>query len=423
MTATRTVQPKMEQAWDLVAAGFFMVMLSSGLRFAIGPFVDPMLEDFGFSRTYLSTLVAISMFLYGITTAGAGRLTDRYGTKAVVIGGSLILAVTLCILGWTRSPLVFAVTFSVLTSIGYGATNHVVYNPLLAQWFQKKRGLALSIMSAASMGGIALVTPLSSLSLMWIGWRGTYLALGLLFLLVITPVLYFVLPSQRPSMHTTQGTGTTAAASANYRWQAAFATAPFWKMAMALFACGFSMNLLGTHGVPMLQEHGFSPVKAAFAIGLIGFVSIFSAPMIGWASDRWGRTMFLALIYLVRGMGFVTLLYISQDWQLFAVAVAGGLAWAGNLALTTALTAEFYGVQNTGTLFGIMFLGHQVGAAAGSFLGGWSFETLGHYYLPFLVAGVMLILGAVFSLRLPLTPGIIIGTRGPTPAPGETPAQ
>lgn len=398
-------EPQPEQAWDLVAAGFFLVMLSAGLRFAVGPFVEPLLADFGFSRTYLSSLIAVGMIIYGVATALAGRLSDRLGTKRVVIAGSFILAISLFLLGWTRSPLVFSLTFAGVSSVAFGATSNVVFNPMLSRWFIKKRGLALSLMTAGSMSGIALVTPLSSLAILWLGWRGTYFVIGAIILLVLLPVLYFTLPNDR---HSVDGLDRRLSpATGTRQWQQALHTAPFWLLAISFFGCGFSMNLLGSHGVPMLQSHGFSPVTGAFAIGLIGFISVFTAPMLGWASDRWGRTNFLALIYFVRSLGFFTLIAISRDWQLFAIAAAGGLAWAGTSALTSALTADIYGTRYTGTLYGLMFLGHQLGAASGSFLGGWSFEALGTYHPPFLIAGSLLLLGAVFSWRLPARTSII----------------
>lgn len=151
----------------------------------------------------------------------------------------------------------------------------------------------------------------------------------------------------------------------------------------------------------MLEHHGFSTMTAAFGIGLIGLVSVFGTLVIGAASDRLGRGRFLALIYAVRALGFLGLIFVGLEWELYAVAAIGGLVWSGSSALTSAVTADLFGIESLGTLFGLIFVSHQIGAAAGSFLGGWSFDTFGSYLLPFTLTAALLFGSALLSLRLP----------------------
>jgi MFS family permease len=179
-------------------------------------------------------------------------------------------------------------------------------------------------------------------------------------------------------------------------------TLPFWKVSGGLFACGFSMNLLGTHGVPMLMDHGFDAASSAFGIGLIGLVAIFGTQMLGRFADRLPRKNLLAAIYFVRGLGFFALLLVGTHVELYAAAAIGGLVWAGSVALSSAIIADVYGVRLVGVLYGWAYLIHQVGAMISSWLGGWGYERFGSHWIAFGAAGVLLLVAAGISLRLPV---------------------
>ena len=178
-------------------------------------------------------------------------------------------------------------------------------------------------------------------------------------------------------------------------------TGPFWKVALGLFTCGYSMNLLGTHGVPMLMDHGFDSMTSSLGIGMIGLVAIFSTLALGRLSDILPRKNILAAIYLIRGLGFFALLLVSTRGELYAAAAIGGLVWAGSVALSSAILADVYGTRLVGILYGWSFLVHQVGAMISSWLGGWAYDAYGSHWIAFGSAGALLLAAAAISLRLP----------------------
>ena len=181
----------------------------------------------------------------------------------------------------------------------------------------------------------------------------------------------------------------------------AMRTGTFIKITLGLFACGFSMNLLGTHGMPMLIDHCFSATTSSLGIGLIGLVAIPSTLVLGRLADRVPRRKLLATIYLVRGLGFFALLSVQAPWELYAAAAIGGVVWAGSIALSSAILADVYGVRLVGVLYGWAYLGHQAGATLSSWLGGWGFEQFGTHWVAFGASGLLLLLAAGVSLRLP----------------------
>lgn len=161
------------------------------------------------------------------------------------------------------------------------------------------------------------------------------------------------------------------------------------------------LNLLGTHGMPMLMDHGFDATTSSLGIGLIGLVAIFSTLVLGRMSDQVERRNILAVIYLVRGLGFFALVMVGAHWELYAAATIGGIVWAGSIALSSAILADVYGVRLVGVLYGLTYLGHQIGGMISSWLGGWAFEAFHTHWVAFGAAGALLLLAAAISLQLP----------------------
>ncbi len=393
--------------WNIVGAAAFLTLLSVGLRLGIGPFFLPVAQDLGFSRSLLATIVAVGMICYGLAMPVAGWLVARRGTRFVLLTGTTL--VVLAVL-WTinaRDPLSFLLSFGVLLSVGLGFTSPVALTPVISTWFTRRRGMALFFLSTGSMAGMAVMTPALALGIGHFGWRGTLIGFGTAFTLFAVPVALFVMRDVAP-VHTDLGPDEYAARTAaqgtpprSLQVREVLRTRPFWQIVLGLFACGFSMNLLGTHGVPMLMDHGFGAMHSSMGIGVIGLVAIGGTLVLGRLADRLPRRNMLAVIYSVRGLGFFALVAVGTHFELYLAATIGGLVWAGSIALSSAILADVYGVRLVGVLYGLAYLGHQVGGMISSWLGGWGYEHFGTHWVAFGMAGVLLIAAALLSLRLP----------------------
>ena len=400
--------PRWYYGWNIVAAATLLTLLTVGMRLGIGPFFLPMAEDLGFSRSLLATIIGIGMLCYGLGMPLAGYLVGRIGTRAVLlIGTAIVIASTI----WTvmaRTPLTFLLSFGVLLSIGLAFTSPVALTPVISRWFTRQRGMALFFLSTGSMAGMALMTPLLTLSIERFDWQTTLVCFAIAFAVVTIPAALFIVREDAPANTDllSEGAGSPAAAReaalAGLTFNAAIRTSPFWKIVFGLFACGFSMNLLGTHGVPMLMDHGFDAMTSSYGIGLIGLVAIAGTLILGRFSDRVPRRNILAVIYFVRGLGFFALLVVGTHWELYIAAAIGGMVWAGSIATSSAILADVYGVRLVGVMYGTAYLGHQVGAMISSWLGGWGFERFGTHWVAFGASGALLLLAAAVALQLPL---------------------
>lgn len=392
--------------WNIVAASALLTLLSSGMRLSIGPFFLPIAQDLGFSRSLLASIVAVGMICYGLAMPLAGWLIARLGTRAVLLASVVIVDVATL---WTISAqgaTGFLLSFGVLLSVGLAFASPVAMTPIISHWFTRQRGMALFFLSTGSMAGLAIMTPVLMAAIEAFGWRATLVGFAATLTLVAIPAALFIMRDQAPEGTDLRPTNATAAAARAapapvLSLRDALRTAPFWMIFGGLFACGYSMNLLGTHGVPMLMDHGFDAHSSSMGIGLIGFVAIFGTLVLGRWSDRLPRRNILAAIYGVRGLGFFALMIVGTHWELYVTASIGGLVWAGSIALSSAILADLYGVRLVGVLYGLAYVGHQLGGMLSAWLGGWGYERFGTHWVAFGASGALLLAAAVVALQLP----------------------
>lgn len=396
--------------WAIVGAGTVVTLLTVGMRLSVGPFFLPMAHDLGLTRSQLSSVVALGMMVYGLSMPVAGQLVSTWGTRWVLLAGTAIVAASVAGTIMATSELGLLLSFGVGMSVGLAFTSPVSLTPVISRWFIRQRGMALFFLSAGSMAGIAILTPAFTSAIASFGWREALVGFALLFALASIPTALFVIREQAPENADLRGVragkapaaiGRPLRAEPGLRVREAVRTVPFWQIAFGLFACGFSMNLLGTHAMPMLMDHGFDPQTSSYGIALIGLVAIFSSFALGRLSDIVQRRSILATIYIVRGLGFFGLVEASTHWQLYSVAAIGGIVWAGSVALSSAILADVYGTRLVGVLYGWAYVSHQIGGTLSSWLGGWAYETFHTHLVAFGAAGVLLFAAAAVSLQLP----------------------
>ena len=394
--------------WNIVAAATLLTLLTVGLRLGIGPLFLPMAQDLGFSRSLLSTIIAMGMLCYGLAMPLAGWLCSHWSTRAVILLGTGLMVISTLWAVSTRSASGIFWSFGVLMSVGAAFTSPVALTGVISRWFNRRRGMALFFLSTGSMAGIAVMTPALGWSLQYFSWQHTLLGFAAVFALITVPAALWVVCDDAPAdgdaplpQSNGQAAAPRAAPLAHLGVWESMRTATFWKVTFGLLAFGFSMNLMGTHCMPMLQDHGFDATTSALGIGLIGLVAIPSTMALGRIADRVERRKLLSVIYGVRGLGFIGLLVVGTAWQLYGVAAVGGIVWAGSVALSSAILGDVYGVKKVGVLYGWAYLGHQVGAMISSWLGGWGYEVHHTHWVAFGAAAVLLFLAAAVALRLP----------------------
>ena len=162
--------------WWVVAAFSVTTFISTGVRHAVGPFLKPIVEDLGLDRASFSIVIALSLFLYGAFMPLAGIALDRFSVRAVTSVGTVLLVLSLVLTAMVRNFWEFAAVYGVLVPLGLAGTGPVIASGVVARWFSKRRGTALSVLGSASMTGMSLLVPAVTWLILTAGWRPTYVA-------------------------------------------------------------------------------------------------------------------------------------------------------------------------------------------------------------------------------------------------------
>lgn len=285
---------------------------------------------------------------------------------------------------------------------------------LLTKWFKRRRATVIGLNAAGTSFGGLLLVPFAMYLLQATNWRITWVALGLIVLALAFP-LGFLFIRDDPARMGLQPDGDAeplpdaqqaqserpVGPLETARWAQSYRSLPIWQMSGSYFVCGFTTAILSVHFVPYAIDRGVSSSMAATAFGFMMALNIVGSIGAGWLSDHFVRKNLLALVYLLRGCAYVLLLVVSSEFGLWLFAAVAGFSWIATAPLTTALTADVYGVRALGTITGVAFLFHQIGGATSILLAGFLYDVTGSYTLPFAIAGSLLFPAALsaFTIR------------------------
>src|SRR5436309_15018623 len=189
--------------WWVVAAFCVSTFISTGIRHAVGPFLKPIVADLHLDRASFSLVIALSLLLYGVFMPLAGMLLDRFNVRLVASLGTLVLVASLVMTAMVRNLWEFTLVYGVLVPLGLAGTGPVIASGVVARWFNKRRGTALSVLGSASMTGMSLLVPAVTWLIITTGWRMTYVVIAGAMLVVLLPLCLWVLrdsPEDRKSV-------------------------------------------------------------------------------------------------------------------------------------------------------------------------------------------------------------------------------
>jgi MFS family permease len=399
---------RIHYAWVVLSVLVVIMITAGGLRASFGVFIKPMEAELGWSRTSLSIAAALSILIYGAVAPFAGRAADLWGARVV-----FTISLGLIVLGALASAYVtqlwhLFVASGVLMALGAGGGTLTPAIPLIARWFEKHRGLAMGIAGAAMSAGQLVVIPLATWLTLTVGWRQSYIWLGLGLLVLVLPIgATFLRNDPQDKKLKPYGAGPTVsateAASRERRISITEASQvpAFWLLAASYFICGYTSNgLVGTHLIPHAVEHGFTEMQAAQALGVMGATSVLGTIASGWICDRLGRKGPLAWYYLIRGLSLLFLLVVWDVPSLDLFAAVLGLNWFSTVPPITTLTANIFGRKSVGELSGWIFLAHQVGGALAASVGGFIHDATGSYTWAFVSAALLAFVAVGLTLAI-----------------------
>lgn len=386
--------------WVIVIVLMLMTALATGSRFTFGVVLKPLTEDLGWERSALAAVVSLSLILASVLQTGAGWLADRLSPRWLITLGFVLSSVTVFGMSLVTTLGQVYLLYGVIGALSFALVSPVVSTAIVNRWFPARhRGAALALTTSGAAVGQLAITPLTAYWLTFGGWRGSYQALAVAMVFVALPLALLLL-RDAPADSDAPAHATTAATQHTSLGQA-MRDSTFWKLMLGVFACGFTMSFASMHFIAHADDIGLDNHLAADALGLTGLFSILGALLIGRWSDRIGRSVPLGVTYTLRSLSFAVLFFIRSDWMMFVFAVILGLSWTATTPLSAAITAETWGRESSGFLFGIIFPFMHVGSAVGAYTAGLNHDIMHNYALAIIVntALAALAAGASFAIR------------------------
>ncbi|MCF3933783.1 MFS transporter [Acuticoccus sp. M5D2P5] len=359
---------------SLVAAGIIL-SLSMGLRQSLGLFVEPMVRDTGVTVATFGLAMAVQNLAWGVGQPFMGAVCDRFGGRLVVVSAAALYAAGLCL---TATGGTFALYFGggLLIGLAVAGTSHGVLVGIVSRLASPTvRATAIAILASVGSLGTFVIAPVAQAMIGGWSWQTALTVLAFLAASMAVVTLLFRRGSspahQAASAQRVDARGAIAEALANRT---------FVITTIAFFACGFQLIFIATHLPNFIGICGLPPSVGAQAIALIGICNAVGTMVAGYLCQRWGNRNVLALIYLLRtaAIAIFFVLPVSVGTTL-VFAAAMGFLWLSVVPPVSGLINSLFGPTNFGTLFGIMFFSHQIGAFLGAWLGGLSYEWSGTY--------------------------------------------
>lgn len=404
---------RIHYSWFILIITFLSIIVAGIVISSSGVFIDSFENDFGWDRSIIALAFAISLILYGFSGPFMAALLEVMGLKKLMIASMTTLLTGLMLTLIMNQSWQLIIIWGII--IGLGASLFLtVVSPFVANhWFEKRRGLAVGILTASTATGQLILLPVLAALIENYSWRW---AIGLIMILSFIMLIIIVLfMKNTPKEVGLLPYGLEEARQENIEEQKknpivlafnglseAVKVKQFWLLAGSFFICGLSTSgLIGTHFVSYCISFGIPLVTAASFLSFMGIFNLVGTTLSGWLSDRFDNRWLLFWYYGLRGASLVLLPYALKEGSmtlLVIFTVFYGLDWIATVPPTINISRQIFGTKKSGIIYGWIFASHQVGAAVAAFGGGLIYKFFNTYTWAFFLAGVFCLLASLFVI-------------------------
>jgi predicted MFS family arabinose efflux permease len=377
----------------LIVLSGVIISLCMGLRQSLGLFMRPMTVDLGISAAAFGFSIALQNIVWGLSQPFVGAAADRYGARPVLIATALVYAAGLLLMGFSSLFPGALEVAGFLAGIGTAGTGFgVLIGTVSRATPPEKRSQTVGLVAAAGSLGTLLMAPLGQGLIDGFGWQAALVA----YAAIAAAMALLSGAIREPAV--SYGSSPQANLKLGEALREAMAHRGYLFMTLAFFACGFQLVFITTHLPSYLQICGVAPGVGATALALIGLFNTVGTYLFGLLGARYSQKHLLALIYLLRTLFIVIFLMVpvsAASTLVFASAM--GFLWLGVAPLVTGIIGRVFGLTHFNTLYGVVFLSHQVGSFFGAWMGGVVFDRFGNYDFGW---GALIVIGlAAFTLQ------------------------
>ena len=384
--------------WVIVGVGIVATCAGLGAMMSLSVFLQPMAEAMGWSRSGVATAAMLNFLCMGAGTFVWGALSDRFGTRIVVLAGGLLIGLGMVLASRAATLGQFQVLFGVIVGVAAGS----LYGPITAsttRWFTRNRTLAVALVSAGLSVGTIVMAPLARWLISAFDWRTAMLMIGNLVWLVVVPIAFLL----RPPPAVVGAVAGAGRRDPQFTVVQALRTPQFAAIALTHFACCAAHSGPIFHMVTHAIDRGVPAMAAATVLSAAGLASLSGKIVCGIAADRVGVKQTLIVGLALQAASVILYLFTRELGSFYALALSFGFAYGGVMPLYAVLVREYFGERIVGSVFGAVSTAATLGMALGPWAGGWMFDVVGSYAWMY-VGSFTIGLGAVaiaFSFRPP----------------------
>lgn len=363
--------------WVIVAAGGLLGCVAFGAMFSLPVFLRPIAQDTGWSITGVSAAMTLAFVTMAVGSIGWGTLSDRVGPRAVVLAGSVILAASLALASVAKSLLAFQLLFGVLV----GGATAAIFAPMMAcvtGWFETRRSLAVSLVSAGMGMAPMTMSPFAAWLVTRQDWRASMLIISAVVAVVMIPAAFLV---RRPPAMAGVGDSAAAAADAGPEMTRAQAlrSPQFIILLLTNFFCCAAHSGPIVHTVSYAVTCGIPLILAVSIYSVEGLAGLGGRVAFGLLGDRFGAKHVLVIGLLVQAFGTLGYIAARELATFYTVAAIFGFIYAGVMPLYSVIARENFPLRMMGTVIGGLAMAGGFGMATGPLVGGLIYDAYASY--------------------------------------------
>jgi MFS family permease len=404
---TKGQRHEWESGWKVVAVSLLSYVFGSpGMFYAFGIFLKPLSSEFQWSREAISGFWSISGVIIAVAYPIVGRLADRFSVRRVILVSVVFAALiygSQCLL--TRH-LWHYYAIAVLWGAVAGGTTTVTFGKVISNWFDRSRGLALSMLSCGiGLGGV-VIPPFAQSLIAHFGWREAFFLLGLSMLTVGTIPLAFILKDAPPIKATSiTSSADQMSGGARVPMSRVLRSYTFLTLIAVIVQLGLSSSVL-THLTPMLTDRGLTAGSAARLLSLLGVCTVAGHLLIGFCFDRFAAPKVAALALTLSGLGVGGIAVAQSRTTLALATIVLGAAMGADTDVLPYLVSRYFPLTSYGEFLGYFYAAGTLGFAGGAFLMGRVFDVYHSYVLMTNIIAAASIVAAALVCLLPKASGI-----------------
>jgi MFS family permease len=395
----RTVMSRLSNATIIIAAGSIVLALSFGIRSVFGVVMDPISETFGWPREVFSLSIALQNIVWGFGQPVFGWIADRFGDRRAIWLGFWLYLAGMALTTFGYAPWMMHTGAGVLIGLGVAGTAFGLILSVVGRATpDDRRSQALGLTAAFGSIGQMVLPAVSGALVESFGWQATLLIMTALLLPMAACIP--LLQAQVPIGNVTANDGLPTSVII----RRAFGHSSYALLTIGFFVCGFHVAAIAAHFPAFVAEVCATPEGPATELGaltlsLVGLGNFVGTLIVGQLGARFPKPYLLSAIYALRAV--VIMVFISfpiTPASVIVFSLSMGLLWLTTVPLTTGLVATMFGTRHMGTLYGFVFLSHQIGSFVGVYMGGVTYDLYGNYDMFWYAAIALGVFSAIVHL-------------------------